>query len=202
MQKFDYCCRSAASCDNIEQIAKYIHLTDPYIYPKITPHPGDKAWVDLIAECLTKADNLFSLRHISVVTYGDDIVGIACTIPCGKKLTFSEGITIPQTLRNSISPVIEGYFHPLLEESYQYSGYNIVNVCIDENHRGRGVGKQLMAHCIRQYGSDTIHLDTIASNLAAVKLYTQSGFAISGQYMGYSGDDTLLPCYHMIRHIK
>ena len=202
MPNSDYCCRSATAQDSVAQIAKYIYLTDPYIYPKITPDPSDKAWVHLISGCLSKENNLFSLRHISVVTYRDDIVGIACTIPCGQKLTFAEGIVIPPALHNGIKPVIDGYIQPLLEESYCYSGHNIVNVCIDEHHRGRGIGRQLMSHCIRQYGSDTLHLDTIASNAAAVKLYTVSGFEIDSEYLGFSGDDTPLPCYHMVRNAK
>lgn len=199
MLNSDYRCRKATLQDPIEKIAKYIYLTDPYIYPKISPSPKDTAWIELIGACLTKEDNIFSIRHITVVTCGDEIVGIACVVPCGKKLTFSEDIPIPEALSGSILPVIEGYFAPLIAESLSYRGYNIVNICIDENHRGKGVGKQLMTHCIREYADNTLHLDAIAANLAAVRLYQAVGFRISGQYMGFSGDSTPLSCYHMVR---
>lgn len=202
MPNSDYRCRPATVRDDIARIARYIHLTDPYIYPHITPDPDDREWTELIRRCSQKSDDLFSLRHISVVTHRDTIVGIACVIPCGQRLSFAADIPIPDTLASSIGAVMDGYFTPLLEESQALSGWNIVNICIDSDHRRKGVGKLLLDYCIRQYGSGTIHLDAIAANAAAVSLYRRAGFTVGGEYFGFSGDDSPLPCYHMIKHAK
>lgn len=202
MQISDYYCRKATEQDDVAKIAKYIHLTDPYIYPKIAPDPTDEAWVSIVSQCLKRKDNVFSLCNFTVITYGDEIVGLSCIIPCGKRLTFSEGIIVPHTFLNGISQVNAGYFDPLIEENCIYSGYNFVNVCIDEAHQGKGVGERLLRYCIAQHDGSTLHLDVIASNTAAIRLYEKVGFRICNEYLGFSGDDTLLPCYHMMRNTK
>jgi len=199
MSNYNYCCRKATLCDDTRKIAEYIHLTDPFIYPKITLNPGDNEWVQFISNCLTKKNNIFYIGNISVVMCDCDIIGVACVIPCQKELTITKDIELLPTISDNIQPVIEGYFAPLIEESYLYSGYNIVNICIDEKHRNKGLGSLLMTHCIEEYGAQTIHLDVIASNENAIKLYKNFGFEIKNEYMGFSGDSTLLPCYHMIR---
>lgn len=192
-------CRKAIVDDDVEKIAKYIYLTDPYIYPKISSNPSDTLWTHFISDCLKSPSNIFYIENISVVVCDTDIVGVACVIPCQRKLSIIEKIQLPIELSQKILPVIEGYFDPLIEESYLYSGYNIVNICIDEKHRGKGLGNLLMSHCVGAYGTQLIHLDVIASNVSAVQLYKKFGFQIEKEYMGYSGDDSLLPCYHMIR---
>lgn len=199
MSDSKYLCRKASLDDDLAAIAKYIHLTDIYIYPKISQNPSNKLWVDFISECAINENNIFYIENISVVTYDDDIVGIACVIPCQKKLEITANINIPLEFLVKIQPVVEGYFSPLIEESYSYNGYNIVNVCIDEKQRGKGLGNLLISHCINEYGSQTIHLDVIASNVSAIQLYRKFGFETENEYMGYSGNDMQLPCYHMVR---
>lgn len=198
MKTFDYVCRKALPGDSASDIAKYIHLTDPYIYPALAEDPADPDWQIFFASALEKKNSLFSLSNISVVLHGERIVGIACVIPCGTTLDMN-GITVPERLKNGFSRVDEGYFAPLIKESADLDGYNITNVCIDREHRGRGVGALLLGHCVEEYGAHTLHLDVIASNLTAIKLYKKFGFEIYAEYGGFSGSDELLPCYHMVR---
>lgn len=199
MQNSDLRCRKATLSDNIGVIAKLIHLTDPYIYPAICRDPLDEAWSELISRCIKSKNNVFSLDHITVVTHGDNIVGIAVVIPCPKKISFTDDIAIPKKLSYTIKNVDEGYFVPLAEESLSYNGYNIVNFCIDEGYRGNGIGAFLMEYCINEYGLYDVHLDVVSSNKAAVTLYKKFGFETTNEYMGFSGDDSELPCYHMVR---
>ena len=199
MQKCNFSCRQALSSDNAESIAKYLHLTDPYIYPKICFSPTDKSWVELITSCMNTKNNLFSLQNLLVALCNEEIVGVLCVIPCGKKLIFDEGIAIPKDFKDKLAPVIEGYFKPLAEESFSFEGYNITNVCVDSNYRNNGIGSLLLSYCIDLYGSEAIHLDVIASNTPAISLYKRFGFEIVNEYFGYSGDDTELLCYHMVR---
>lgn len=194
-------CRKATLKDDFEKIAKYIHLTDPYIYPAISLNPDDKSWICFVSECLRNPSNIFFIDNISVVICESDIVGIACVIPCQKDLTIVSDINIPINISQNLGSVINGYFDPLIEESKLYSGYNIVNVCIDEKYRGKGLGSLLMSHCVDTYGHNIIHLDVIASNTSAIQLYKKYGFQIEKEYLGFSGKDTLLLCYHMTREL-
>lgn len=199
MPTFNFLCRKATLSDKPEKIAQYIHHTDPFIYPCICSDPLDKAWVEFINKCLNTKNCIFNIEHIAVVTDNDDIIGIACVIPCAKNLTFSEKIEIPKRLADNFRLVKQGYFEPLIEESLSYNGFNIVNICVDEKYRGKGAGSALISYCIDNYGSKTLHLDVIASNEPAVRLYKKFGFKIEMEYLGFSGDNTQLPCYHMIR---
>ncbi len=61
MLNSNYICRKATPRDSIALIAKYIHLTDPYIYPAITPNPTDEEWVELISRCAVNKDNIYSM---------------------------------------------------------------------------------------------------------------------------------------------
>lgn len=198
MSKCDYRCEKATP-DDIDEVAKYIHMTDPYIYPIICPEPDDEKWRNFIGECLTSPKNIYASNNLLVVKCNDKVIGVACVMPCGIRMHFTEGIVIPEELKNGMNTALEGYFKPLLEESEIFEGYNIVNVCIDEKYRGQGAGEFLVRQCVEQYGHATMHLDVIASNKAAVKVYEKCGFRIKNEYIGFSGDDSKLLCYHMVR---
>ena len=200
MQKYDFQCRKALLTDDMQAIAKYLHLTDPYIYPKICQNPADREWVSLISRCAKTEDNIFSIDNLSVVLHDNNIIGILCVIPCGKKLSFIGGAyDLSKEFLGMLKPVKDGYFDPLISESLSYSGHNITNVCVDCNYRNKGVGGIIMTDCIEKYGHQMLHLDVIASNTPAVNLYKRFGFKITSEYYGFSGDGTKLPCYHMIR---
>ena len=146
-------------------------------------------------------ENIFNHQNISVALCENTIVGIICAIPCGSSLNFDETLrnNLPKSFLNKLQPVIDGYFTPLISESISYSGYNITNICVDEKYRNKKIGSLLLSECVKSYGSNFIHLDVIASNTIAIKLYKRYGFEVSNEYYGYSGDDTKLLCYHMIR---
>ncbi len=199
MQTHDYYCRKANAFDDTKAIARYIHLTDPYIYPYICECPDDKYWSTFIDECTKIKGNIFNINNISVVLYKECIIGIACVIPCGEILNFTEQVKMPEILCHNLAYVNKGYFEPLINESQEYSGYNITNICIDKKHQGKGIGSLLMRHCIDEYGAKSLHLDVIASNEPAVRLYKSSGFWIVNKYLGFSGDNSDLLCFHMIR---
>ena len=147
-----------------DEIAKDLHLTDPYIYPKVCKNPIGKNWVEFVGSCMKTENNIFNIQHISVILDSDDIVGVSCVIPCGIKLCITDGIdNISEDFINNLNPVIKGYFQPLIDESISYHGYNITNICVDRDYRNKGLGHLLMEHCIDAYGSKIIHLDVIAS---------------------------------------
>ncbi|MBQ9735429.1 MAG: GNAT family N-acetyltransferase [Clostridia bacterium] len=194
--------RKACATDDVARIAKYLHLTDPYIYPVVCPDPEDGDWVRLIEACLAAKDNFYSLEHLSVALADGKIVGAACVVPCGKKLAFSEGLTLPDAIKAGVARVVAGYFGPLAEENAGLSGYNLINICVDEAYRGRGVGAAFMAHLLSLYGDKEIHLDVVADNAAAIHTYEKCGFAVTREYLGFSGGDDPLPCLHMVKPAK
>ena len=200
MQEYNFQCRKAMPSDDVVAIARCLHLTDPNIYPKVCKNPINRNWVEFVGSCMKMENNIFNIQHLSVILDSDAIVGVICVIPCGIKLGITDGIgNMSENFINNLNPVIKSYFAPLIDESFSYNGYNLTNICVDSDYRNKGLGNLLMSHCIDLYGSQTIHLDVIASNKPAINLYKRFGFEISNEYYGYSGDSTELLCYHMIR---
>ncbi len=64
----------------------------------------------------------------------------------------------------------------------------ILNICIDPEKQGQGLGRRLLQHLIAEAGrreADTIFLEVRTSNLAAFALYDSAGFNEIGQRRGY-----------------
>ena len=191
--------RKACATDDVACIAKYLHLTDPYIYPVVCKDPTAPEWIALVGACLAAKNNFYSLEHLSVALADGKIIGVACVVPCGKKLSFSAGLTLPDAIKAGVACVEAGYFGPLAEENAGYAGYNLINICVDEAYRGRGIGRAFMAHLVSLYGGEDLHLDVVAHNAAAIRTYEACGFSATDQYLGFSGSDKKLPCLHMMR---
>ncbi|MNE70929.1 putative N-acetyltransferase YvbK [compost metagenome] len=59
----------------------------------------------------------------------------------------------------------------------------LVNIAVDENHQGKGIGKQLVNHAIqnaKQLGFKTIEIGTGNSSIGQLALYQKCGFRITG----------------------
>ncbi len=64
----------------------------------------------------------------------------------------------------------------------------ILNICIDPEMQGQGLGRRLLQHLIAEAGrreADTMFLEVRASNQAAFALYDSVGFNEIGQRRGY-----------------
>lgn len=64
----------------------------------------------------------------------------------------------------------------------------ILNICIDPEMQGRGLGRRLLQHLIAEAGrkeADTLFLEVRVSNRAAFALYDSAGFNEVGQRRGY-----------------
>lgn len=65
---------------------------------------------------------------------------------------------------------------------------HILNLCIAEAYRGKGIGGQLLAHLLefaRSLGVYEVFLEVRPSNIAAIRLYQSQGFAQIGTRRGY-----------------
>ncbi|WP_083910495.1 GNAT family N-acetyltransferase [Effusibacillus pohliae] len=59
----------------------------------------------------------------------------------------------------------------------------IVNLAVDENYQGKGIGKQLVFHAIQNatlHGYKTIEIGTGNSSVGQLALYQKCGFRITG----------------------
>jgi [ribosomal protein S18]-alanine N-acetyltransferase len=64
----------------------------------------------------------------------------------------------------------------------------ILNICIDPEMQGHGLGRRLLQHLIAEAGrrsADTLFLEVRESNQAAAALYASAGFNELGRRRGY-----------------
>lgn len=93
------------------------------------------------------------------------------------------------------------YVCELLEQGGRALGYGIMsvgadeahllNLCLEERVRGRGLGARLLDHMsalARQAGAGVIYLEVRPSNAAAIALYRRAGFRRIGLRPGYYRD--------------
>ena len=91
---------------------------------------------------------------------------------------------------------IVGYICPMLvlDEGH------ILNVAVDRNFRGRGIGRLLLERVIidcRLQNAEFVSLEVRPSNIAAISLYEQLGFIVTGRRKAYyeNGEDALMMEY-------
>jgi [ribosomal protein S18]-alanine N-acetyltransferase len=91
-----------------------------------------------------------------------------------------------------------GYLGSVMEVGYVLAGYGVLsvgageshllNVCVREQFRFRGLGRRMLRHMMQQAidaGARVMFLETRPSNLAAIRLYQAQGFVQIGMRRGY-----------------
>lgn len=63
----------------------------------------------------------------------------------------------------------------------------VLNICIDPQHQGRGLGSLLLANILKQLpdATEVIYLEVRVSNFRAIHLYQNYGFKEVGQRRDY-----------------
>ena len=84
MQKEKMTFRLCKPDDDMSLVAKYIHLTDPYIYPCVCDI-NDDFFTDFIKKCADKPTNLFYYKNIYLALY-DEVVVAGKDLYAGKVL--------------------------------------------------------------------------------------------------------------------
>lgn len=193
--------RKAAQTDSFYQIASCIYQTDPFIYPSafgLDRHQAAKA----ISELMKLPGGLFCYENILVALCDDQI--------CGVLLCNRFGACWDQEQCNR---AVKEYVPDLAQFIYVSQAYfskeavcppeqhiEVIACCVDSQFRKKGVAHAMLAHLTREHREDTVTLDVLADNDAAINLYSECGFKIMKKYKGFSMDQSNLPdAYRMIR---
>ena len=186
--------RKAQKSDSIREIAKLLYLTDPYIYPAASPS-FEGIWCEVIKGCLEDEQDFYYQNNLYVAECEGRIVGVIAAVQNGKAYRFAEFAPKSAVAQE----VWEGYYTPLAEECLLLSGQTVVNFCTDPAYRAKGIGKGLFAYYLSLFQGETIYLDVLADNNAAIGLYQSFGFQIVKGYKGFGGGGVGVDCYHMIK---
>ncbi len=172
--------RKLEKTDNIEKVASLIYYTDRslsrFLFGKY-----EVAVPKLISLILSK-HNSFSYNHI-FCSFDDQIQGILLGYEQKDIDEELENNDFSKTLSifGQISFTIKNWIlKPILREA-EIDEFYIQNICIDENHRGKGIGSSLLEY-ITDYAKEqrinTLTLDVTIENKKARSLYERIGFKI------------------------
>ena len=70
---------------------------------------------------------------------------------------------------------------------------HLVSMWVDPRHRGRGLGRELLAMCVcraRELGARCIRLGVVDGNTEAASLYERAGFQLTGEHEPLASDPT------------
>lgn len=186
----DVIIRPLEGVDDLDQVAKLIYLTDPYVYPNWfdTMEDGIKVIRQMI-----ELPTLYSRENITVAVTPD---GFVAGMVVSKQAPFTEDIDhIKKAFELSgvkaderTELVFDAYYAKMGADE---DGYYIANVTVDDDHRRRGIAAAMIKHVMN--GKKHCTLECVVANAGAWRLYQRLGFEIAYEYPGVHD----IPCYKM-----
>ena len=184
---------SQISPKQFEQISKLIYETDPYIYPALFGEGGvDTAKILLPSlfetgeDAMFRKDNLFLLYDRS----SGDVAGLILWI--SGSLTWNEEFFLKKAAESEIALSDEQV--KLVKAQYVGARYleetkdqiSLINICVDSNQRGMGLGKLMLDEFICQHSESDMNLCVLLDNESAIALYKRCGFQEVRKSRGFS----------------
>lgn len=172
--------RVANSTDNLQNIAKLIYETDPYIYPSISKNKNDA--INILVEMI-KSNTLFNYNNCLIAVENSNIVGL---------IVFN---TLENTKLNNY------YFWENRTEELKYFVTNYINICEKQLHhneiyltcvctnklfRRKKVATKLLQHLLKMNNNKNFRLDVLQNNTPAINLYKSLGFEMQKEDKGYN----------------
>ena len=186
--------------DNLVKISELIYDTDPYIYPCIFRNKDDALRI-LPMVLQQRDDQMFRFNNFYIAEYEDTIIGLIlwCKGPLDwdarslHEQAVSAGVPLSPYL-----PIVQAQYF----ESYKdipTDVISLINVCVDQQSRSRGVGNHLLQAFISEQDDEKMELYVLADNHPAKKVYDSNGFKTIRTIQGFSSDNRELPCLQMER---
>ena len=187
------------------QLSELIYNTDPFIYPAMFE---SKEHALLLLSELIKSDkdSMFTVDNFFVAMDSDhNIVGLILWYKGGmiwdsgplRSLALDHSILLPQTF----DIVCQEYFSEYSEVSSE-DIIQIINVCVSEKHRGKGIGQSMLKSFCSIHSDSTMELYTLADNPVAVQCYTMNGFRVVKACDGFAIGSDKPRCLKMVKTPK
>lgn len=187
----DIILRRAKKDDNMEDIARLIYETDPYIYPFWFNNDIDEA-IKVLVPKIQESGFIYNYENCYVAydLKTQRIVGLICAIDPTTNLNYdySELSSVNHNYKFTIDNYVKVLIDEVLEKKYMY----LVNVSVDVQYRSHKIGKRMLSYFIEQMhevGFDEIGFDCLMHNLRAKNLYHSLGFKEVSEGFGFDGTD-------------
>lgn len=187
----DIILRRARHNDNMEEIAKLVYQTDPYIYPYWFHDDIDEA-VKVLVPLLQEPGFVFYYENVYVAfdKVSNKIVGIVSAIDPTTDLEYDYSNL--ESVDDNYSFTINRYIKEMIKEVKEKKYMYLTNVCVDVEYRSNRIGSRLLRYFIEQMheaGFDEIGFDCLMHNLRAKNLYHSLGFKEVSEGIGFDGTE-------------
>ena len=187
----DIILRRARHNDNMEEIAKLVYQTDPYIYPYWFHDDIDEA-VKVLVPLLQEPGFVFYYENVYVAfdKVSNKIVGIVSAIDPTTDLEYDYSNL--ESVDDNYSFTINRYIKEMIKEVKEKKYMYLTNVCVDVEYRSNRIGSRLLTYFIEQMheaGFDEIGFDCLMHNLRAKNLYHSLGFKEVSEGIGFDGTE-------------
>ncbi len=193
--------------EQYQTIAKLIYETDPYIYPALfgSGEQGPKNASLLLPEVFERGlDPMFSRENLFVVKKEEQILGLILWHK--GKLNWDPSSLLEVAAEKSLPLNPEKVM--LVKKEYVDACYLnlppeetdrifLINVCIDANARGAGIGGFLLEHFLKEHPEIPMELAVLKRNMPAIRLYQKYGFTVTREEYGFSETSEKPRCYTM-----
>lgn len=185
----DIILRRAKADDNMEEIAKLLYQTDPYIYPFWFNDSVEEA-IKVLVPRMKEPGFIYHYENC-YVAYDLDakkIVGVVCAIDPTTNLNYdySELSKVNDKYNFTINNYVKELINEVTNKKYMY----LVNVSVDVDYRSNKIGKRMLSYFVEQMheaGFDEIGFDCLMHNLRAKNLYHSLGFKEVSEGFGFDG---------------
>lgn len=209
-------------------IAGLIYATDSFIFPALFSGASDTriAAENVISYALKKGtDHMYCKENLFICYEGSELKGskivgmilwyagrilwnyedfIATAAEAGVELIHDNVAAINKTffVDQSLDDLNRDVSCDKSDPESKSDTLTIVNLCINQSYRGRGVGGLMLSEYISLYNDHPMELCVLKNNLPAVKLYTSCGFKVVSEYPGFSESQDKPICYGMVRSVS
>lgn len=187
----DIILRRAKKDDNMEDIAKLLYQTDPYIYPFWFNDDLDEAIRVLVPEIKTPGFIYnFENCYVAYDLATEKIVGLVCAIDPTTDLDYDYSRL--EAVNDRYNFTINHYVKEIIKEVEEKHYMYLVNVSVDVDYRSQRIGSRMLTYFIEQMhqaGFDEIGFDCLMHNLRAKNLYHSLGFKETSEGIGFDGTE-------------
>jgi len=171
------------SIHSVEVVAQLIYETEPDFFSLY--FGKKKKAVKRIQNLVLAGKNFFGQEFIHVAEEDKTILGMTLSYTGGDINRKQESQIINKTMDFlgllRLILIYEFFISRILTIEFEKDELYLSNICVNKNHRGKGVGSALLDHIIKQAKEkhcNSIVLDVKTENNIALNLYKKVGFDI------------------------
>ncbi|MDE5931841.1 MAG: GNAT family N-acetyltransferase, partial [Lachnospiraceae bacterium] len=184
----------------LQCLSALVYETDPYIYPALFSS-REQALRVLPQVFRDGTDILFNLNNCFIIRSQKEIAGLLLwhmgPIQWLGEDLYTRLKSDSESTASGFELVKKEYF-----DGYQHisdSSISIINVCVAEKMRGKGVGNALLDAFIKEHLENEMELLVLCDNYPALSLYTAFRFQPVRKLAGFSMDKEKPDCMQMCR---